>query len=289
MKFTQDPKNGITLIENGISARIFNFLPRVPMTANQHEVLATLNLKLQQEVGAIKTNSPRPITTAHTKKTEGEFFTKYTTKKTEGEFFTKYTTKETYDNHFSKGRFRIGSIIGFKQTPALHAQDTLEGYCNVVFKNGMHQSSLAVTAGDNLHLFCGSSNPESEYLKMKFGSIRMILRDFDRFGDTVANRLGAKKWHCDAVSYSNNKLYTSDITIEQIFNLNTLFESPKTLIQLYEFITTQCTTGTVYSKPAEYQPEEEFRFVFEMPNDLKEPDQVIVDPKLLSYFEVLDQ
>lgn len=120
--------------------------------------------------------------------------------------FVKYITEDTFQRFTQHGSLKIGSLVDYRTIPNPRAQDPLEGYCNLYFRNRSDHILASVFGGENLHVFCGTNVIDSEYMKQKFGPIQLILSDITGFGNAVAEDLGAIDWEIKAVTYRVEKV-----------------------------------------------------------------------------------
>jgi hypothetical protein len=205
--------------------------------------------------------------------------------------FVKYVGTDTFERFTQKGSFRVGSLVDYRVISDLKAQDPLEGYCSLYFRNRNNHTVLSAFGGENLYLFCGTNALDSDYMQEKFGQVQLILKDIKGFGDAMAKHLNAVDWELRPVVYRKEKVWRAP-ALNQIkldpASMESWIRCPRTMMVLYQYLMEVGPPGTVFLKPVRYSPERELRFVFRMRKDIRKPFwQSINAPELLEFFHVV--
>jgi hypothetical protein len=205
--------------------------------------------------------------------------------------FVKYVGTDDFERFIQKGSFRVGSLVDYRVIPDPKAQDPLEGYCSLYFRNRDNHTVLSAFGGENLYLFCGTNALDSDYMQEKFGKVQLVLKDIKGFGDAMTRCLNAVGWELRPVAYRKEKVWRAP-ALNQIkldpASMESWTRCPSTMMVLYQYLMEVGPPGTVFLKPVRYSPERELRFVFRMRKDISKPFwQSINAPELLEFFHVV--
>jgi len=264
-------KNYIDLLER------FDAIPRIG-ESGLHEGLGSRDREIVLASLDIAENCQIPAKTIHSAEKEIP------------PMFVKYVKPETYKKYIKAGLLKVGSLVDYRFIPDVHAQDPLEGYCNLYFKNRKNYVLMSTFGGEDRYIFCGSNTLGSEHLMQEFGSVQLILNDVKGFGEAMATHLGAVDWEIYPVRYGKQKVWRLPSMHHSLLDqkgINQWIRSPEAMYTLHKFLSLEGPPGTIFYKPVKYSPERELRFVFRMCNDIGPPFWRSVNaPQLLDYFQV---
>lgn len=292
MEFNYSPDGldaGLCFTRDGVRVRLTSLAHTKSLTAVDCEIYARALLTFHEGIGRVRPSNREGIST-DPNKLEGFGIIDHPRDLIQpgSAQFVKYTTKDAFHKYYARGQFQLGSIVAYRDTSVASALDPQEGYCNVVFRSRGEHHFATVRAGNNLRLFCGAATADDQHLKNRFGAVQLRLRDIAGFGDAVAAQLGARAWSHGRVTYARQKVFRVPGDCGFGVAIEDLVADPSVMSAFHEYVVRQCAPSTVFLKPNSHVLENESRFVFEMPEDVKGSFDYLSDSSLLDFFEILD-
>jgi hypothetical protein len=198
------------------------------------------------------------------------------------EFF-KFVNDRTLNEFILKGHFQFGSIQYYRDTENQNAKDGREGLASLIVTTPKVQIFAALVSGYNFGIFCGTAQLEKkELMSAKFGRHIMRIKSVRRFADSVAQIIGAKRYHFNRVAYNDLKLFkTKTLNRFNVAKNDTIDD------KLFKFLCDKSFFASLFMKPLRFADEAELRIAFELSKDV--PGCVrISDDSLLKHLEVIN-
>jgi hypothetical protein len=205
------------------------------------------------------------------------------------EFF-KFVDDRTLNDFILKGHFQFGSIQYYRDIENQNAKDGREGLASLVITTPEVQIVAALVSGYNFGIFCGTAGLENkELMSAKFGRNIIRIKSARRFADSVAQIIGAKRYHFNRVAYDDLKLFKTKTLNRFNFarnKLSTDFEPAAIDDKLFKFLCDRSFLPSLFMKPRRFQDESEIRIAFELSKDI--PGCVrITDQGLLQHLGII--
>lgn len=200
-------------------------------------------------------------------------------------FFYKFISKHTYQNFISKGRFQFGTIDYYHKTENEKIKDDKEGYTTLFINSKTRQFSFSIISGYNYAIFCGTKNKpndlSNDLMRERFGDYVLKIKNINSFASAVKKAIRSKMFYLDEVKYAETKF--SQFSAE----LDTNEVGPELLSERAFDLLYSCSIyPSLFVKPKWFSDEQELRYLFELPYDLKKPIQ-ITNKGLLDYIEII--
>ena len=201
-------------------------------------------------------------------------------KEIDDEYLFKYISEDSW-RFYLKNSIRLGTISDYQTIENEQARDVFEGYTVINTQTKERDVYSTVIGGFNHYIFCTTDNggkitpiPDMED---KFGKV-LLRVSWKPLVEKICKLIGARSYKAHQVVYSNAKLFNAgslNVTIEEKVMFNPI---------LFTSLVNSSFLPCLFIKPTEFNPEHETRITFEMANDVKEPENIIV-PDLNNYIE----
>lgn len=176
----------------------------------------------------------------------------------------KMTKKEHLDSFFKHGTLQLGTFEYYRNHENNEVKDIEEGSTILVGSNSKNTAVVTITGGFDHYTFCCfDGEPDKKLIqKFEYDSYFEIV-DPVGFQQAISDKLNAVFSMRSRCVYKNDKVLVSQISEE--FNFGVLSAHMATLGDYSKF----------YIKNRRFEHQNEFRFTWKLPNDIKEP--IIMD------------
>jgi hypothetical protein len=176
----------------------------------------------------------------------------------------KMSKKEHVDSFFKNGTLQLGTFEYYRNHENEEVKDIEEGSTILVGSNSKNTAVVTITGGFDHYTFCcfdGDADPEI-IQKFDYDSYFEII-DPVGFQQAISKKLNAVFTMKSRCIYKNDKVLVSQVSEE--FNFGMLSSHMETLGDISKF----------YIKNKRFDHQNEFRFTWKLPNDIKKP--IIMD------------
>ena len=179
--------------------------------------------------------------------------------------FVKYVPRETYENYIKNGSFQLSSLKKYREIERSESRDEREGFSYLIINSGTRQIIASVLSGFNYLLLCGTDSiTDDQFMRKKFGEVRLEIKNISSFADKIMTSIGAKSWDIQKVQYTDFKAFTFDYEIKDLNGVG-----PDLSEELFSVLYSASYTPSIFSKPTFFSPENEFRLIFEFDENVK--------------------
>lgn len=213
--------------------------------------------------------------------------------------FYKYVPERSWQ-FIQRGSFQFGSPEYYRRVENPFIQDWFEGFATLHFLSDICEVSIALRAGSNCAVFCGTgevNGTNHNRMMRQFsdeGGKCLKISPVDEFATHIKRRLRAFRVRQHDVVYTDAKVATVQSSAAD--GLRALFDHTsldmRFVIMNREFFATfydAAILPCLFAKPYSYAHERERRLIFELRGDLRQDVVRLNDPELLQFVEVVDK
>ncbi len=172
----------------------------------------------------------------------------------------KMARREHVDAFFRDGIIRLGTFAYYNQFDHEEIGDPGEGSFILAGQSPTRTVVAHLAGGFNQYVLCCYSGEPDDACVRRFGyDDSFVINEPARFAESIANALGAEGFEYAACAYGPHKVMVG--AVPEDFNFQIVSHR---LLDL-------TTSAKYYIKPETYSHQREFRFLWQMPGDVKLP------------------
>lgn len=187
---------------------------------------------------------------------ENEFYNKRKSKNT----IIKMSKTKYIDDFFNFGKLQIGTFKYFRKFDDPEIGDKYEGSCLLVGRNKQGTSFTKITSGFDRYIFCAyDGKPDTKTIE-KFGYDDYFeIVDMTGFLNAISQVLKSKNSYSSRCIYKKDRVLVSNPLAS--YNINILSSEIRKVANEMQY----------YLKSKEFEHQNEYRFTWEVDNDVEEP------------------